>query len=781
MPFLPSFLTGTIFFFISRYFFHFSILLFSASVILLVRKGKSRSVIFIIIGIMYAFFSAPHSEQPLLPWNKKLEVSGRFLPKMPAPASISGMQEFVVERAVDAETGFEFEALEGEKMRLYSDAEFDPDDTYELLVQTGRDRTRLNPGSVGRAALSARLIGIEDQEEGGIVPGNFLEKERALLHQYIMARFSRESADFLSAVTVGKVHFDDDLRKAFSSTGLAHILSISGTHFGLLSVIMFGCLLFLINRLPYHAFQRLTIYLSPRQAAAIACFPFMLLYLGISGGSIPAVRAFVMISLFLVGLLMGRKGFWFNTVLLAAFLLVLWEPEVILKLSFQLSFIAVLFIGASIKRKEDDDDNNESSGQKKGSAPAEFVGNSLRLTLAATIGTAPLVAYHFHYFSLISPLSNLIVAPLIGFIVLPLALISSFAYILTGHYLFGPLVGHVTDLSLWLVRLMARIPFADVGLPALPPALIVFFYCGFLLYFAWGRKKRALLISVLPFLVYTGISLSSPKALSVTFLDVGQGDAAVAELPDGKVLVVDTGRTGYETANFLRYTGRREVDALVISHCHPDHAGGMSHILRRFSVKEIWDNGRIEYPRELALRVKPRGLGRGDVAEGGSYRIEALHPYPEFYSMEGNDFVEENNSSLVIKIKGRQHSFLFVGDVEEEAEEDMSRLGIWLRSDVLKAPHHGGISSVHEGFLFEVSPSIAVISAGRDNSFGHPRPEMLEALAGARIFRTDQDGAVKVTETDKGLMVRTYHDYAMKRSDSLSEEMRNLRRLFSVW
>ncbi len=779
MPLLLSFLSGTGLFLISRYFLFCSILLFLVSAVRLITKKQSQWIFVIILGLVYALSRAPVADQQPVPWEKNIGVTGRFLPKGIASSSAPDVQDFVVEKAFDDETGQEIGAMEDEKIRLRSDAEFDADDTYDLLVETGKDSTRLNPGSSGKLPVTARIIGIRGQEETKSVFGNFFEQYRASLHDYIMGHFSKDSADFISAVTIGEIHFDEDLKNAFNVTGLAHILSISGTHFGLLSVVMFTLFLFLIRRLPYPAFQRLTLYLSPQQVAAMICLPLMVLYLGISGGSIPAVRSFVMISLFLVGLLISRKGFWLNTVLLAAFLLVLWDPAVVLTLTFQLSFIAVFFIGFSVARKGED--KEELAESAKNNKVTEFIINSLKLTLAATIGTAPLVAYHFHYFSLVSPLSNLVAAPLIGFVVVPLALISSFAYLLTGYYIFGPLVGPATDLSLWLVRMMAKIPFADVKIHAFPLGLVLLFYVGFLCYLTFGRKKRLLLLPVLPFLVYMIMSIFSARELRVTFLDVGQGDSAVAELPDGKTLVVDTGRGGYETANFLNYLGRRTVDALVITHSHPDHAGGLDHILQQFSVKELWDNGRIDYPDEPALSVKRRTLERGDTAGGNNYRLEVLHPYPEFYTLEGNDFVEDNNASIVLKVNGKDHAFLFVGDVEDEAEEDLSHLGMRLKSDVLKVPHHGGRSSVHERFLREISPSIAVISVGRDNSFGHPRPEMLDALSGKRVLRTDQDGAVTITETKEGLQVKTYLDYALERADTVAKEWKNIQRLFSTW
>jgi competence protein ComEC len=126
-------------------------------------------------------------------------------------------------------------------------------------------------------------------------------------------------------------------------------------------------------------------------------------------------------------------------------------------------------------------------------------------------------------------------------------------------------------------------------------------------------------------------------------------------------------------------------------------------------------------------------------------------------------------------------SVLLAGDVEDEAEEDMVHLGAALRSDVIKIPHHGGRSSAKDEFLTLVSPSIAVISVGRDNTFGHPSPEALEKLAGIRVFRTDRDGAVQIRETADGPAVRTYAEFGLKKANSLSAEWANIRKLFVSW
>lgn len=774
-----AFLSGALFFSLYPYFPLSILLLFISAAAFLLLKRKILLFLFIVIGIFYAFLRFSPAEDMPYPWNKELRVTGRFTQEN-TQMSDRNIQTFVVDTAHDDEAGEEIEGLRDKEIGLTTDFAVDYDDRYELLLETGKDSTRLNPGQLWKSRLFAKVITVEDAAEAPLSLFAVFDRHRGSLNRYISGRFKEDSAAFISTITTGgTAQLNDELRNAFSAAGLAHILSISGTHFGMFSLMIFGLFVFLIKRLPYQYLQRLTIYLSPSQAAALLSLPFMVMYLGISGGSIPAVRSFVMINLFLFGLLIGRKGFWLNSLLFAAVVLVIWNPDVIASLSFQLSFIAVLFIGFSIEQKETAEKGTEPEDKKV--RIIRYIKNAVMLSLAASLGTAPLAAYYFHYVSLISPLANLVVVPLVGFVLIPLSLISSFAYIFTGHYIFAPLVSASSDLIVTIVKLFAGIPYAELRVPSFPPVLCLFFYAGFLLYIVSGRNKKILALPFVPFCIYAALVMSEKKELRVTFVDVGQADSAVIELPDRKTIVIDTGRTGKETAAFLRYQGKRVVDALVLSHNHPDHTGGMEYIMKRFTVKEIWDNGRILYPQEMHITANHRALERGDIIETDSYRITVLHPYKEFYTLRDNTHSEENNSSLVLKISGKKKSFLFTGDIEEEAEEDIAHLRKWLQGDVIKIPHHGSRTSTSDVFLNGVSPSIAVISAGRDNSFGHPSQEVLQKLEGKRIFRTDQDGAIKIVEKGEKLIVKTCREFVFEKADNINTEKKNIMRLFSVW
>ena len=663
--------------------------------------------------------------------------------------------------------------LEGKEIVLLSDNEFDMGRGYELDITLLKSGKRLNPGEFAINDVYAKLKEVRQTGDRKKTLHVIIEESRYGINRYIQEHFNKESAAFLSSVTTGQgMTSNDKLMEAFNVTGLTHILSISGTHFGLLSVLLFGMFRLIINVLPYGLLQRMTIYLTPSQAAAILCLPFMVIYLGLSGASIPAVRSFLMIGLFLAGLLIGRKGFWLNSLLFAAFVIAVWEPEAIFSLSFQLSFLAVFCIGLAIDKEKEEDNKSKKL--------LRSVKNALLMTLAAAAGTAPLVAYHFHYVSLISPISNLLVAPLIGFILIPLSVIAAFSYLLTGYFIFTPLIAVISEASIYLVKMLALIPFADMKIPSFPAIILLLFYAGFIFYLLFPKKRLLLMVPFIPLVIYMFSVLSEKDKLTVTYLDVGQGDASVIELPDGRTMLMDTGKTGREPASFLKYRGRQRIDILVVSHAHPDHTGGLEYLTDRFHVREIWDNGRLILPDGLS-HIPHRSLNRGDVIEGPGYGISVLHPYPEFYSSGGREYDAANNDSLVFRIESGGRSFLFTGDVEKEAEEDILHLGKWLKSDVLKTPHHGGKTSADEVFFRAVSPDVAVISVGRDNSFGHPHQETLDALEGAAIYRTDIDGAIKIKAAEKGLEIKTYKDFMIEKAGSFSDEIKNLRKLCKTW
>jgi competence protein ComEC len=733
---------------------------------------KFPFILILIAGTAFAFIRyEPVADLPSI--RNPLSLRGIFQSYPTKTERGMFKQSLRIDSALNTKTGEQLYALAGQKIFLLSDRAFYPGTDFEGTARFLQKKIRLNPGARNNNEQFAILVNLAHAKEGRTSLNSLIQKYRYRLHRFFDANFSKDSGSLLKAITLNqKAEIDYELRNAFNTTGLAHILSISGTHFGLFSLFLFSLFSLSIKALPYRILQRLTIFLTPSQAAVLLCLPFMLAYLGLSGASTPAVRSFIMIGLFMIGLIIGRKGFWLNSLFFAAFLLVLLNPATIFSLSFQLSFIAVLFIGFAIAHTR-----HEQKGDKKF---LRYVKNVLVVTLAASIGTAPLVAYHFHYLSLISPLANILIAPLVGFVLIPLSVVSAFLFLITGHFMLTPVVSGLSDFIVSLVTWLAHVPFADIKIPSFPPIIMFLFYTGFIFYFLFQKKRSTLVIPFIPLLIYLLLSIPEKSACSISYLDVGQGDSSVIELPDGKTMVIDTGKSGWEAASFLSYRGKTVIDALILSHIHPDHTGGLYYLTRRFTVREIWTNSRIILSHTLR-HIKQRELSRGDLVEGNGYRIYVFHPYPEFYSLYGNEYITENNDSLVLKFIVHRKSFLFTGDIEEEAEEDIAHLGTWLQSNVLKVPHHGSKSSAYEPFINTVSPAGAVISVGRDNPFGHPHHETLDAYQGTRIFRTDIDGAVKINISPNGLAFKTYRECQFKKARSFTDELKNIERLFETW
>ncbi|MBF0559315.1 MAG: DNA internalization-related competence protein ComEC/Rec2 [Nitrospirae bacterium] len=819
MQFVIAFIYGSASYYVCR-FFPLTIFLLSLLCLALsvrqnldnqrnsIRHGLTPVYVIVLmslLGFCSAYFRSLPSEDLSAIAGRTILVEGKArseaVPLYSRPGSFSNSMD--ITDAADTAGRI----LELKEMRVIGPCAMTPGMMYRITAHVPADAYFMNPGSRAGLSVFAEVIEPLDSSYGSAAacPTGFFQESRRRLNAAFKKWLSPAASSFVMALITGERGLiSKETNNAFNVTGLAHLLHKAGLHFGLLFFFLFGTTRFLVKTLPDKLFTRLTLYASPSQIAAIISLPFMVWYLGISSPDFGTARAFIMVCFFLFGLLVQRRGLWLNSLMLAVFIIVIWRPDSLTELSFQMSVAAVLCIGHAVGGKQ----------EQKGASIISYIRSSLLITLAASAGTAPLIIYYFHIFSVISPITNLIVIPAVGFVILPLAFISSFIILLFDVFPFHSILDLVVNHVISFVHYVGQWEFAALRIPAFPPALIIFFYTGLCMFTAivYSRSKenarstasgnghsqaprafisnvRSLLlpcaVALLPTVIYLIVATLARPMLSVTFLDVGQGDGAVIELPDRRTIVMDTGSTGFQVEEFLRYRGTNEIEAVMLSHGHHDHTGGLEHIVNDFKVRAIWDNDRLIHSANIMARVPHRGLQRGDIIRGRGFTITVLHPYEGFYCAGTNkseENSEENNDSLIVRIQGDAASFLFTGDVEREAEDDAAHTGPALKSTVLKVAHHGSRSSSTEEFMSAVSPDIAVISSGRKNRFGHPHEETLARLSGCRVFRTDRDGAIRISEGENGMvLVKTWKKFRMTEAHDSGDEWMNINRLFWGW
>jgi competence protein ComEC len=438
-------------------------------------------------------------------------------------------------------------------------------------------------------------------------------------------------------------------------------------------------------------------------------------------------------------------------------------------------------------------------GNAPGSVLARGIGVSLRvwellvITLALQVGMLPLMARDFHRVTLSAPLVNLAAVPLTG-IVVPLGFLTLGCGLIShalGKLLAAPLTW-ATMLLVHIVQWFAHFPRWSYRIPGPPTWLIVVFLMASVFLAATARISYSwrgwavrsavgvFVISALTIALFPFAPRWSAGKLELTVLDVGQGDSLFVVSPYGKTLLIDGGGAfggfpGREEHNgidpgeeavspYLWSRGFQKLDVVALTHAHQDHIGGLTAILENFHVGTLWigrevESGALANMEKLAREQKIPVLHE---ARGSTFAwdgVETQFLWPEIAPEEVGP-APKNNDSLVLRLKYGDRSIMLPGDAEKQAENSILSENdeATLQADVLKVGHHGSKNSTMPRFLAAVHPRVAVISAGEDNPYGHPSPELLERLTGAeiRILRTDRDGAVHVLTDGKQLEISCF-------------------------
>ena len=654
---------------------------------------------------------------------------------------------------------------------------------------------RRNPGGFDYRAYLARqgIVGIIDakgllriSEQGGFLPLRWIEAlrirtERVIDHIYTTPGTVEPAlhAQLLKGILLGKrSDLPTETLEIFRNSGTFHVLAVSGLHVGL--VAMFCYFGFSCFRLPQKVLCLLTI-------AAV------LMYACLIGFRPSVFRASLMAILFLFATLIDRDADLFNLLAFAALVLLLLNPLQVWDVGFQLSFLAVTAIVYFVPKMEnplrqlwENEDGSPSEGSvsvltRFKNTVVKWLGLSYLVTLAAQIGTTPLIAYHFFRAYplgfIVGPfavgLVSLIVAVgmasvCVGFISLPLAgLLALFNHAIISVFL--GLIG-IFGQTWGIVKLT-------------PPTLGVFvLYIACFLGIAHWRYvyrhwKIASLIgwSVLAIYIWDTAFHEKGRLLEVVTLDVGQGDAAFVRFPDNRTLLVDGGvqRTYYDDKRqrwvdydigkrviepYLDFRGIRRLDMVVLTHPDVDHGGGLGHILENFEVGRVLGISDLPLNSETHQRLHaivnanniPYAFPyAGKIELTPTATLNLLHPVDAASTNLLDQ--DKNDDSLVMKLAYSEVDILFTGDIGKKAETRLIASGQDLRSEILKVPHHGSRTSSSAAFIAAVAPRYAIFSLGQSSQYQFPHSDVVARYRarGCVQVRTDEFGAITLRTDGK--------------------------------
>ncbi len=583
---------------------------------------------------------------------------------------------------------------------------------------------------------------------------------RLKLDRALARSLPEPEASLASGILIGfDGNLPDDLYGDFRDTGLAHIVAVSGTNVSLVTAIVFALC---------------TPWLG-RKAAIWPAGVMAIAYVLAAGASASVVRAGIMAGVFLFGAYLGRQRSGLAALAAATVAMNAVQPGLVLEVGFQLSVAATAGLIAFAPWIE----AGIVTGLRRirsGFVPRSIV-QVAALTLAATFATLPISWHTFGRVSLIGPVANIVVEPLfaIAFVMSGLTAVGGVASDQAG-WLCGLLAFYPLAAMCKTAELLAMLPGASIAVPAISGEVAVLAF-SMLAFAAWPAvhryapdpapeshtprellARRALATGLTAtagtvVLLTTFLPMRGPGQVEVRFLDAGQGDAVLVTTPSGEQVLIDGGPSGIGLARQLGETlphWERTIDAVFVTHPQQDHIAGVAAALDRYRARHVFDNGAANstiafatYARRAGDRTSLRG---GERLEIDGVVFEVLWP------PAGPAPSELNDSSLVLRMTYGNVVFLFTGDIEAAAQATlMAETSV--RADVLKVPHHGSKTS-SPGFLRAVGASVAVISVGEDNQFGHPHAETLAALEGSMVLRTDVDGRVTIETDGAGIVVR---------------------------
>lgn len=565
-----------------------------------------------------------------------------------------------------------------------------------------------------------------------------------------------EAAGYMKSLLLGVTEdVTPELAGMYADLGLSHVLAISGLHVTLVSSMFMWSL------------EKAGL----RRRWALGATVLMLAgYVLLVGASASAVRSGLMGGAGLAGQAAGKrldgKDVWGG----ALIVMLLANPYQLWHIGFQLSFAVTLGLLVFVP-----------FGEQVCTRLPAWLRTLLAVTFVAQAVSFPFLVYHFHQFSPLSWLVNLLVTPILSVVVLPLGYIAlvfslihpalaSWPVLMSAHllqWLHKPLFA----LDNWTV------PFSHWPHPQWWWLLLyggILFALPILWKLGYHRQRDAVVFLAIycALLVLARQPFSADGEVRITFLDVGQGDSIVVEIGTQKVYLIDAGgtvrfpareswrdkRDPFEVGKdvvlpFLRARGIETIDRVVMTHGDWDHIGGLAALVPRFSFGAVLVNGNAPKgeEREILQQFREKGV---PVLTGSAGQGWTDAPGVEWTWLQSGKAAKasENDASVVLMLTAYGKRVLFTGDIERDAESSIVQNGLH-EVDVLKVAHHGSQTSSSEPFLQASHPKTAVISVGKGNRYGHPSAEVLQRLkqTGSKVYRTDRHGAVTLIITPAGM------------------------------
>lgn len=543
---------------------------------------------------------------------------------------------------------------------------------------------------------------------------------------------------------------DPSIINDFKRSGMLHILAISGQHIALVALILL---------------QLFSFFRMPRKwgfgLAAILIF----MYVPISGGSVSVLRSALMFACVLPGIFLERPTSIMNSLAWSSILTLIPMPYQILSLGFQLSYLATFFLILYAK-------SLQTFFQKRNLKNTLLIYFISTVILGAIIylGLYPILAQTVHTVAPSSLIGNLATIALSSGMLAASCLTLLFSPIPFFSQLFGETAGFFSYGLSYSIHALAQGPGAAQSIKSLPIVWVMFLWLLLLaLPFAFkqGCAKKMILIGIVGFSgkwAYAQGEIFFQNKSTVSYLDVGQGDGILLQLP-GATILIDAGPVPAGKniiLPFLRFHGINRIDKVIITHPDLDHYGGLEYLSEQISIGEVYYPG-IESDA-IAWKNLKLSLTKHSIPLLAAHRGEILYQNPEItFSILSpqfaNQFPERNDNSVVTLLETTKQKFLFTGDMETPGQQFLlSHTYPNLNGSILKVPHHGSDHSNPDFFLHGIHPPISILSAGRKNRFGHPGPSTVEALQtlGSQVFLTARQGEIECSLNSKSTAWNTF-------------------------